>query len=60
MLYVNVGILPTFEKHLHDSMYFLIGSSLSSTFCYWNAYVLTGRWSVACVYFKYLDCVSFV
>jgi hypothetical protein len=43
---------------LFDRVYFLIGSSLSSTFCYWNAYALAGRWSVACVYFKYFDCVS--
>ena len=34
IFYVNVGILPTFGKQLHDRMYFLIGYSLSSTFSY--------------------------
>ena len=60
IFHVNVSISPIFGNHLHDRVYFLIGSSLSSTFCYWNAYALAGRWSVACVYFKYFDCVSFV
>ena len=60
IFHVNVSMLPTFGKNLHDRVYFLIGSSLSSTLCrYWNRYALAGRWSFACVYFKYFDCVSF-
>ena len=59
IFHVNVSISPIFRKHLHDRVYFLIGSSLSSTLCYWNGYALAGRWSFACVYFKYFDCVSF-
>ena len=59
IFHVNVSMLSTFGKHLHVRVYFLIGSSLSSTLCYWNGYALAGRWSFACLYFKYFDCVSF-
>jgi hypothetical protein len=34
IFHVNVSISPIFGKHLHDRMYFIIGSSLSSTFRY--------------------------